>query len=632
MLEVLSDASTLVASATQSSSTSEIIMTSTKSICALEGIVETSANNLELIEKFIDEFSEGCGDVPILMDPVTDVNHKLQDIERQNFYCASEVGSSIGSPSVDSFSDSEKDPWQGNEDNQTTKKLKHVQQDGPSPPPVGHAPLRYRGLPLPTRGDQISEQQDTIETDYGRATVTVYKPAARLGQTVNFSSSATKSLGRTSAASASSSIARSNTLSTRTKSSTPASASSDSTTFWVTSFWVMGKYATPSIRHGKHGLGTRNDNGERLAELLDSRRLYHGNSLFEKPDQRRWTWKSPNGDTTNEIDHILANRKWSLLDVAVLPSFDVESDHRLVRAKIRLNQKLLKKDYHQPSRPRRPTYDITTLEEKISEHDWQLPDDPTADYESLCNGLIRYLLRRRGEVKRDPQATHLERLTIDKACRMTVQESLANRRRSALLQTAEKRQSLKKKKFELVDERTVMTALKDENGQLKSSRNEMERLTNTNAAFNSIKEVTSQLKDPKLRAHIFEASIIPAISYGTEVWPDTKKNATALRTSYRALERAVIGTTRFEKWKKEPTSIDLCQLSQIRDLEEHIQCGKHRWGGHVIRRQDDRWSTRLTHWIPRNNKRPSTRWTDYFRKNISQPGRHWMTVAQDRAA
>ncbi|CAD6195977.1 unnamed protein product [Caenorhabditis auriculariae] len=71
------------------------------------------------------------------------------------------------------------------------------------------------------------------------------------------------------------------------------------------------------------------------------------------------------------------------------------------------------------------------------------------------------------------------------------------------------------------------------------------------AAFNSIKEVTSQLKDPKLRAHIFEASIIPAISYGTEVWPDTKKNATALRTSYRALERALIGTTRFEQWKKE---------------------------------------------------------------------------------
>ncbi|CAD6189600.1 unnamed protein product [Caenorhabditis auriculariae] len=219
-------------------------------------------------------------------------------------------------------------------------------------------------------------------------------------------------------------------------------------------------------------LGTRNDNGERLADLLDTRRLYHGNSLFEKPDQRRWTWKSPNGDTTNEIDHIMANWKWSLLDVAVLPSFDVGSDHRLVRAKVRLNQKFLKKNYHQPSRLRRPTYDITTFSKTRQ---------PTTY--PLCNGLIRCaepaarptsylpprldqrakdLLRRRGEVKRDPQATHFEVLTIDKACRMAVQESLANRRRSALLQTAEKRQSLKKKKT---------------NGQLKSSRNEMERLT-----------------------------------------------------------------------------------------------------------------------------------------------------------
>ncbi|CAD6197841.1 unnamed protein product [Caenorhabditis auriculariae] len=156
------------------------------------------------------------------------------------------------------------------------------------------------------------------------------------------------------------------------------------------------------------------------------------------------------------------------------------------------------------------------------------------------------------------------------------------------------------------------------------------------AAFNSIKEVTNQLKDPKLRAHIFEASVIPAISYATEVWPDTKNTTTALRTSYRALERALLGTTRFEQWKKEQTSTDLRQRSQIQDLEEHIQRGKHRWGGHVIRRQDDRWSTRTTHWIPRNIKRPlgrpPTRWTDYFRKNISQPGRHWMTVAQDRAA
>ncbi|CAD6189472.1 unnamed protein product [Caenorhabditis auriculariae] len=95
-------------------------------------------------------------------------------------------------------------------------------------------------------------------------------------------------------------------------------------------------------------------------------------------------------------------------------------------------------------------------------------------------------------------------------------------------------------------------------------------------------------------------------------------SSTALRTSYRALERALIGTTRFVQWKK----------------NRGAQTSVNNKSG--IRRQDDRWPTRLTHWIPRNIKRPlgrpPTRWTDYFHKNISQPGRHWMTVAQDRAA
>ncbi|CAD6193241.1 unnamed protein product [Caenorhabditis auriculariae] len=664
---------------------------------------------------------------------------------------------------------------------------------------------------------------------------------------------------------------------------------------------IVGKSDLATARHGKYGLGSRNENGERLIDLLDARKLYHGNSLFEKPDQRRWTWKSANGATTNEIDHILTNRKWTLLDVAVLPSFDIGSDHRLVRAK-------------KSASTARPVYDAATLEKNISEYKWSHNDDPTIDYKNLCDGLIRCaepaarstsslppridqkakeMLRKRGEIKRDPASTHLERLTIDKACRIAVETSLANRRKNALLLTAEKHQSIRKKKFELIDLTTVMTALKDKcsvavprsaappaeeeppiieeevahairrlkNGTaagpdnisteiLKSGGDALNRLlakrfstylknneipeqwkiivnrlekklddfqppsqagfrrnfccldhihtltqvvehyrkafdsVEINAILNSLvaagiptkyidliekvqrgnvdynptafdkrdtispklfstaledamrqlgwdtnrdwedgnvikginidgkiltnlrfaddivlfanntsdlssmlndldawmrnrfcdqgnvtlegrdllevnsyvylgrevnmtndlktrdsKTPTSwmgRLKDPKLRAHIFEASVIPAISYATEVWPDTKNTTTALRTSYRALERALLGTTRFEQWKKEQTSTDLRQRSQIQDLEEHIQRGKHRWGGHVIRRQDDRWSTRTTHWIPRNIKRPlgrpPTRWTDYFRKNISQPGRHWMTVAQDRAA
>ncbi|CAD6199453.1 unnamed protein product [Caenorhabditis auriculariae] len=785
---------------------------------------------------------------------------------------------------------------------------------------------------------------------------------------------------------------------------------------------ILGECDQPSARHGRHGLGNRNESGERLVDLLSSSRLYHGNSLFEKPKARRWTWKSNNGTTKNEIDHVLTNRKRTLLDVEVLPSFNVGSDHRIVRAKIRLNRKAMKRNLHQPPRPKRPTYDATTLERNIHDYPWRSHEDPTEDYKLLCEGLLKCaepatrpsstlpprldqrakdLLKKRGEIKRDPSSTHLDQLLIDKACRMAVEESLRNRRKQALLQAAEKRQSIRKKKFELTNLHSVMTGLKDANGQLKTSRRDMESITvdfytelfksNTTvartpsptpedepailaeevgyairklkigtsagpdnittellksggdalnnllakhfstylkeasipvqwkvsktilipkkgdvsdlnnfrpisllsvvyklftkvilnrlekklddfqpvsqagfrrnfccmdhihtltqvverhreyklplaiafvdykkafdsvevnailnslvsagiatkyvdlisdcnegttttiqlfdkkltipigkgvrqgdtispklfstaledvmrqldwdterdwesdnevrginidgkvltnlrfaddivifanntadlstmlndlndvgkkigltmnqkktqwmcnsfcddgpvtlegdnlqkvdsyvylgrevnmlndlkteigrrrragwAAFNNIREVTSQIKDPKIRAHIFEASVIPALSYGSEAWPDTKETSSALRTAYRALERALLGTTRYQQWNQNQRSTDLRQLSQIKDLEKHISRGKHRWAGHVIRRTDDRWSTRVTSWIPRNTRRtrgrPATRWADHFKKNISRQGRHWMTVARDRDA
>ncbi|CAD6191521.1 unnamed protein product [Caenorhabditis auriculariae] len=180
------------------------------------------------------------------------------------------------------------------------------------------------------------------------------------------------------------------------------------------------------------------------------------------------------------------------------PSFNVGSDHRIVRAKIRLNRKVMKRNLHQPPRPKRPTYDATTLERNIYDYPWRSHEDPTEDYKLLCEGLLKCaepatrpsstlpprldqrakdLLKKRGEIKRDPSSTHLDQLLIDKACRMAVEESLRNRRKQALLQAAEKRQSIRKKKFELTNLHSVMTGLKDANGQLKTSRRDMENIT-----------------------------------------------------------------------------------------------------------------------------------------------------------
>ncbi|KHJ99259.1 hypothetical protein OESDEN_00748 [Oesophagostomum dentatum] len=95
----------------------------------------------------------------------------------------------------------------------------------------------------------------------------------------------------------------------------------------------MGTAAEAESRIGRFALGLRNENGNRLIGLLSAARLFHGNSIFMKKEHRRWTWESPNGTTHAEIEHILTNRRWCLLDVSVVPSFCCGSDHRLLRAK-----------------------------------------------------------------------------------------------------------------------------------------------------------------------------------------------------------------------------------------------------------------------------------------------------------
>ncbi|VDP43822.1 unnamed protein product [Heligmosomoides polygyrus] len=62
------------------------------------------------------------------------------------------------------------------------------------------------------------------------------------------------------------------------------------------------------------------------------------------------------------------------------------------------------------------------------------------------------------------------------------------------------------------------------------------------AAFSSIREVTDQVKDAGLRASIFNASVLPAMCYVTETWPDNK-------TIARAISCCRAGKLRIVHWR-----------------------------------------------------------------------------------
>ena len=52
---------------------------------------------------------------------------------------------------------------------------------------------------------------------------------------------------------------------------------------------------------------------------------------------RRWTWRSPDGRTKNEIDYIMTDKPSMVTDVTVVNSINIGNDHRMVMGSVTLN-------------------------------------------------------------------------------------------------------------------------------------------------------------------------------------------------------------------------------------------------------------------------------------------------------
>jgi exonuclease III len=89
---------------------------------------------------------------------------------------------------------------------------------------------------------------------------------------------------------------------------------------------------------GVHGLGVQNDNGERLCEFCQMNGLVITGTLFPHKDIHKATWVSADGRVKNQIGYLLISGQWrsSVLDSRVQRGADVNSDHYLVRNRIRL--------------------------------------------------------------------------------------------------------------------------------------------------------------------------------------------------------------------------------------------------------------------------------------------------------
>ncbi|VDO87087.1 unnamed protein product [Schistosoma curassoni] len=84
---------------------------------------------------------------------------------------------------------------------------------------------------------------------------------------------------------------------------------------------------------GRHGLGERNENGDRFGNLCAFNKLVIGGTIFPHKE----TWVSPNHTTENHIDHIyIAKTSGSMENVRTKRGVEIASDHQLVVANLKL--------------------------------------------------------------------------------------------------------------------------------------------------------------------------------------------------------------------------------------------------------------------------------------------------------
>ncbi|VDP81376.1 unnamed protein product [Schistosoma mattheei] len=88
---------------------------------------------------------------------------------------------------------------------------------------------------------------------------------------------------------------------------------------------------------GRHGLGERNENGERFANLCAFNKLFNGDTIFSHQRIYKVNCISPEHTTQNRFDHICINKKFRMTmeDVRTKRGADIASDHHLLVAKMK---------------------------------------------------------------------------------------------------------------------------------------------------------------------------------------------------------------------------------------------------------------------------------------------------------
>ncbi|KAK6763768.1 hypothetical protein RB195_024197 [Necator americanus] len=117
-------------------------------------------------------------------------------------------------------------------------------------------------------------------------------------------------------------------------------------------------------------------------------------------------------------------------------------------------------------------------------------------------------------------------------------------------------------------------------------------------AYKSIEHVVKKTRNTRLRAHLFNTTVLPALTYASETWTFRRHEENAVSVIERAIERVMLGVSCFTQVRDEIRSSLLRQRSKIRNAAAFAKESKIRWAGHVVHFNDNRWTRAVSNWVP----------------------------------
>jgi hypothetical protein len=262
---------------------------------------------------------------------------------------------------------------------------------------------------------------------------------------------------------------------------------------------------------GKFGLGKQNKRGELLAEFSSNHNLYIMNTFFKKSPKLKWTWRSPNGETKNEIDYFLCKNKNIFQDVTTLSRFNTGSDHRLVRAKLILktkwerlkliknrkfninnisNKKLLENEINKRfEETNMVTQNLEELNKQITDNLQKaavtISSKEKPAKENKISKETLELLKKRREFKQDQNArTKIEYIELGKVIRKNMRKEIRAYNTKQIRETIEKNGNRKILRRRLNQGRRQIVAIAEKDGNI---------TRNTERIVNRIQEFYTEL-------------------------------------------------------------------------------------------------------------------------------------------